>query len=259
MASAERGQERIITTVFGGRSTASRNAKVAELMDLGFRRAPSQVAVVKPYKPYLGSNAKPVPKTIRVLRAVTRSPYPKPRPGSVNEAPEEMLVAMAETIEEAVTAAHVETASLVVNPLALIQPVLEPAAPPPKPSPATTKPAVVVEVAPTPTPRPEPVRLAKLAAPEPEEERIVVTRLSTSGGRLWGINVGRFKTRNEAERVLLKTALKELGTLDTALRKVASSTRGHDANFVGLTKEKAQLVCRRLQSRNIDCRTIGPT
>jgi D-alanyl-D-alanine carboxypeptidase len=37
VASAERGQERIIATVFGGRSTATRNARVAELLDMGAR------------------------------------------------------------------------------------------------------------------------------------------------------------------------------------------------------------------------------
>ena len=86
----------------------------------------------------------------------------------------------------------------------------------------------------------------------------VVTRVSTSGGRLWGINVGRFTTRHKAERVLLKTALAELGTLDTALRKVASSPQGHDANFVGMTKEGAARACRRLSARNIECKTLGP-
>ncbi|MEP3578896.1 MAG: D-alanyl-D-alanine carboxypeptidase family protein, partial [Sulfitobacter sp.] len=50
-ASAERGNERIIVTVFGGKSTASRNAKVAELMDLGFRRAPSSAPLRKPVPP----------------------------------------------------------------------------------------------------------------------------------------------------------------------------------------------------------------
>ncbi len=45
VASAERGQERIIATVFGGSSGAARNARVAELLDMGFRRAPSRVAV----------------------------------------------------------------------------------------------------------------------------------------------------------------------------------------------------------------------
>ncbi len=57
VASAERGGERIITTVFGGRSTASRNAQVAKLMDLGFKKAPNRVAVQKPTKPSMRAPA----------------------------------------------------------------------------------------------------------------------------------------------------------------------------------------------------------
>ena len=38
-ASAERGGVRIIATVFGGTSTAMRNQKMAELLDMGFAKA----------------------------------------------------------------------------------------------------------------------------------------------------------------------------------------------------------------------------
>jgi hypothetical protein len=41
VASAQRGQERIIATVFGGRSAAWRNQRIMELLDMGFARAPS--------------------------------------------------------------------------------------------------------------------------------------------------------------------------------------------------------------------------
>ncbi|MEL6205955.1 MAG: D-alanyl-D-alanine carboxypeptidase family protein [Pseudomonadota bacterium] len=51
VASAERGGERIITTVFGGTSTAARNAEVARLMDIGFKRAPRYAKVVRPAPP----------------------------------------------------------------------------------------------------------------------------------------------------------------------------------------------------------------
>src|SRR6056297_2359670 len=50
-ASAERGGKRIIATVFGGNSTASRNAEMARLMDLGFNRAPRYARVRKPAPP----------------------------------------------------------------------------------------------------------------------------------------------------------------------------------------------------------------
>ena len=57
VASAERGGERVIATVFGGASGAARNRRVAELLDLGFQRAPSRVAVVKPPRPDYGAMA----------------------------------------------------------------------------------------------------------------------------------------------------------------------------------------------------------
>jgi D-alanyl-D-alanine carboxypeptidase len=92
------------------------------------------------------------------------------------------------------------------------------------------------------------------AAPETE----TVTRISTSGGRHWGVNVGRYTTRYKAERVLLKTALAEMATLDGSLRMVVRSTSGFDANFLGMTRETADLACRRLKARNVTCFMIGP-
>jgi len=82
--------------------------------------------------------------------------------------------------------------------------------------------------------------------------------MSTSGGRHWGINVGHYGTRHQAERVLLQTALVELSTLDQALRKVVQRRGGYDANFVGLSEDQAALACRRLSARNMDCQTLGP-
>jgi D-alanyl-D-alanine carboxypeptidase len=100
-------------------------------------------------------------------------------------------------------------------------------------------------------PRPE-----DLAAQESAPR--VVTRLSTSGGRHWGITVGRYGSEYEAQRVLLQTALMELGTLDEALRKVVRRSGGFDANFVGLSEETAELACRRLTARSVECDTFGP-
>ena len=279
VASAERGQERIIATMFGGRSTAQRNAKVAELLDMGFRRAPSRVAVRKPTKPRYVPNADvetPTPgaagKTLRMVRAVKKSPLPVLRPGTTPEAPpEELLVAMAETIEEAVTAAHVTPAPAETPDLSAARPQPKPEQPAPLVTASvlpTVKPVPKPQSAPdtaaaptpnsTPAPKPRPAAV-QVAVRDAEPELEVVTRLSTSGGRHWGINVGRFTSRHQAERVLLTTALAELGTLDDALRKVASSSQGHDANFVGMTQEAADRACRRLIARNIECRTLGPT
>jgi D-alanyl-D-alanine carboxypeptidase len=103
-----------------------------------------------------------------------------------------------------------------------------------------------------------PEQMAALAQPkEPEVE--VVTRISTSGGRHWGINVGRYGSRHAAERVLLQTALTEINTLDGTLRKIVQGGGGFDANFMGMTREAADLACRRLQARQVQCFMIGPS
>jgi D-alanyl-D-alanine carboxypeptidase len=109
---------------------------------------------------------------------------------------------------------------------------------------------------PIPIPRPDLTQYAQASIPDPKPE--VVTRLSTSGGRHWGINIGRFPTSYHAERELLKVALAEIGTLDEALRKVVKSSRGFEANFVGLSEETAALACRRLAARSVSCELVGP-
>lgn len=89
-------------------------------------------------------------------------------------------------------------------------------------------------------------------------EQEVVTRVSTSGGRYWGVNVGRFNSSFDAERALLKTQLTESATLNDGLRKVVQKGGAFDANFMGLSQEQADLACRRLQARAVQCFAIGP-
>ena len=225
VASAERGSERIIATVFGGQSTAWRNARVAELLDMGFKRAPSRVALRKPQLPVYQGNperSSPGTKTIRVATAVKKSLRPILRPGqydSVQEPPLALVGIDTEGQQLGIESALEEAQS-----------------------------ASLVNKAPT---RPAPLIVE-------DQEPQVVTRMTTSGGRHWGINVGRYTSRYAAEKMLLKTALAEINTLDGSLRKVVKSNRGFDANFMGLSRETADLACRRLQARQISCFMIGP-
>lgn len=237
VASAERGQERVIATVFGGRSVAWRNQRVAELLDMGFDRSPTRVAVVKPARPNPGqSNAGG--KIIRTTGVVDRSPRPLNRPGAVPA--EETLLALADGIADALAEAAVSDTK--VNT--------------PEPAPRAVQAASLAGALLRPAPRPvaETEKEARVDTSEP----VVVTRLSTSGGRQWAINVGRYTTRDEAERALVQTALVEISTLDEALRKVVRSPQGWEANFVGLSAERAELACRRLHAQNVNCLPIGP-
>ncbi|MBL9052591.1 MAG: hypothetical protein JNN02_02570, partial [Tabrizicola sp.] len=99
------------------------------------------------------------------------------------------------------------------------------------------------------------VELAEASDEEALEEVVVV--MSTSGGRHFGVNVGEYPSRYEAERALLKTALAESATLDEGLRKTSQSGGVWRASFMGLTEEQAELACRRLSARAIPCETVG--
>jgi D-alanyl-D-alanine carboxypeptidase len=89
-----------------------------------------------------------------------------------------------------------------------------------------------------------------------EDEEVVVV-MSTSGGRHYGVNVGEFPSRYEAEKALLKTALAESATLNDGLRKTTQSGGAWRASFMGLTEEQAELACRRLSARAVPCETVG--
>ena len=120
-ASAKRGERHIIATMFGGTSTAARNAHVADLLDIGFSRAKARVATRAPRTPaYQGRGAVAVAqapaapvrngdddptaaaKTIRLQLAVRKSLRPMPRPTAAP--PEELLLAVRDSVETAVAA-----------------------------------------------------------------------------------------------------------------------------------------------------------
>ncbi|MGB5837929.1 MAG: serine hydrolase [Albidovulum sp.] len=393
VASAQRGNKRIIATVFGGKSTAGRNARVAELLDMGFGKAPNRATVQKPARPLYaavadetedtmdgktgGSGKVSIGKTLRVNVAVLQSPRPRPRPVLAIDAPsDDLLAEMQKSIDAVLAEAqadpapvadtavladaamdlHADDAVAVAPEAAIAVAGAEPSAPEGS---DTTAPAEVVAFEQTTAPQPEtlaamtaapdgelvattptiadaaeetpdpfttatanaptsslkplrsPQRLAvvevpvetELAAAMPEPVAVqpeppvdvadalegskdnapgqapsqivlearaddvddisqdaleVVTRVSTSGGRQWAINVGHFGSRYNAERQLLQTALIEMNTLDEALRKVVGKRGGFDANFVGMTQETAELACRRLQARQTECTVVGP-
>lgn len=325
VASAQRGNERIIATVFGGRSTAWRNQRVAELLDLGFKRAPTRVAIRKPaalnYAALPPEPSSPnivtreAGKAINVELAVARSVRPAPNPGRKLQAPPEtLLLAMQDEINDAVaeiaeaqvaaaeatpdtTAADLAAAvadaataapeiSADATELAVVtlgtRPMPNPRmaavavrnAQAAAPAPVTPAPeAAPVELADTvPMPRPENISLdtssVQMAALVPQPialpsgeapaEQEIVTRISTSGTKHWGVNVGSYPSQYKAERVLLKTALKEMATLQGSLRKVVRRPTGYDANFLGLSQEQAELACRRMEARGTECRPFGP-
>ena len=304
-ASAERGGKRIIATVFGGNSTASRNAEMARLMDIGFQRAPRWARVRKPAPPaYAGRVASGrTAGTVGSRLAVMASLRPPERP--VRPAPEApaadapAIATLDAGIADAVAVAAAAAAAIPPEIMPENGPENSPRAEDDvdqqvvareSASVAEDDPETVAEAAPVPpaprevaflrtslvpaprpdqppAPRPEtsstsadePVVALASAPPQPlPDASEVVARASSSGGRHWGIAIGRYPSRFAAEKELLKTALAEMATLDGALRKVAPKEGGFAATFLGLSEDQAQLTCRRLAARGAPCETLGP-
>jgi D-alanyl-D-alanine carboxypeptidase len=251
VASAKRGRERVIATVFGGRSVATRNAHVAELLDKGFKLAPSRVAVRKPATPVYTREDRSQRPTVT---AVVKSRRPRPRPGPTLP-PGELTAGINDAVNQ--------TLALVEQQTATRKPVFEGAKGPLVD--LSTPPALPQGAAKAPPPRPRSTtEIASGAAASAVEVsrktagEQVVTRLSTAGARHWSISIGEYGSRHQAERMLLETALLELGTLDEALRKVVKRSGGFEANFVGLSAEQANMACQRLVARQVICDASGP-
>lgn len=235
VASAQRGEERVIATVFGGRSTAWRNQRVMELLDMGFERAPSSVALRTPPLPTYSNDGGPTgtSSTPRGQRAPERSMRPVARPNSGVNA--DVLAAITEAVGAALEPGA-EVAAAVEATLGAMD--TSPDRPSPRPEPQA---ALEPEPAPIPAPAPE-----------------LVTRASSTGSRLYGVSLGPQVSHHAAERLLLRTALAELGTFDTALRRVETVSRGYDARFAGMTEDQATRACARLAARDVVCETYGP-
>jgi D-alanyl-D-alanine carboxypeptidase len=223
VASAERGNVRIIATVFGGDTAAQRNARVAELLDMGFARAPARARVAMPSRPSVTPDA-PTAAAATARMALARSPRPPARPLAAvlaalahDAPPPEAVEALVAAVAGDAPGASLVNAALSARPVGR---------------------APVVDLA--------------RQAPE------IVTRASSSGDRLWSVDLGRESSRYAAERLLLTTALQEAAALDGGLRQVVTQGGGFSAQFVGLTRDQARIACARIAARNRACTPFGP-
>jgi len=259
VASARRGNKRIIATMFGGRTAASRNARVAELLDMGFERAPKHAPVRKPDPPRYANTSGLKHKIKRRSGQTTTSLVPLDRPfarssGSTindvisilaNQGEAELQREISEAISEISSpqretdhpSAH-EVASNESNPSAAIDSLLRPIFRPGNRASNQTGRAQFTE----------------------DRDRIGEgdAQLINAAEKRWGINIGRFNTRSQAERFLVSTSLAEIALFEDAERQTERSPLGFDANFRKLTRKNADRACRRLRARNIPCLVLDP-
>ncbi|MEO1550670.1 MAG: serine hydrolase [Pseudomonadota bacterium] len=255
VSSARRGNQRVIVSMFGGRSTASRNKRVAELMDMGFARMPKYARVNRPLRVNFDRTV------VAASKPVTRSARPEARP-QVNPIKLAQIARaqtdMADEVRSAVEAVIAGTATAPQTPNTLTA--------------EGSQNADTIRVA-RPVARPQ--RMAVLT-PDGTLDRVPVQTPSTAGvGALgatpqsaktpssaWGVDLGRHATRHAAESKLLRTALQELETLDQGKRRVdAIVVEGrtlYRARFTGLTQANANRACARLVARSTECGVLAP-
>lgn len=288
-ASAERNGVRIIATVFGGTSTANRNARVSELLDMGFAAAPANAQVRPPLVASTqgGSTAGNAPaastagvgaaRTIRVSGVVERAWRPQARPGAQNPVAVAVNAAVIEAVEEGVNAALAEALGLDpaqmggdqhsgldlrtmpgVTPEDFAQAeILAAAAAVETPAISLAAPAALAIAPPS---RPSEViltiaDLAEMQEAMPEVE--MVSRHSSNNPRSHSITVGTYNSRAVADRVLIQVIVAEAAVLEGGVRRIDSTARGWEAKVVGLSQDTAALACRRLQARGMSCETAS--
>jgi D-alanyl-D-alanine carboxypeptidase len=255
-ASAVRDGRRLITIVLGGRSTASRNAHVAELMDTGFeverRRAqgeliqiaqtffeqrgfgvgsvsadaPIAYASVNDDEDAIGAESTAVAYTAAPPPAAlpTRvAPAPSERAASQRAAATAQAVGQAAASSSNARAPHNVTASLNGAP-----------------SSAAVAPSTTPRRA-TPPPAREPARAAA----------------RTPAGR-WAVQVGAFREEKVATDWLTEVNRRFRTQFATAERNVQTAGDWYRSRFVGLTETGAKSACEALAERRVTCMVIGP-
>jgi D-alanyl-D-alanine carboxypeptidase len=85
---------------------------------------------------------------------------------------------------------------------------------------------------------------------------------ATTGGNDWGVQLGAFRAKGDAERQLLTTALMDVPELNGGLRRVeAAKVQGvtvFRAQFVGLSQASALGACETLARLQADCLPLAP-
>jgi len=274
VSSAHRGNQRVIVALMGGKSSGSRNAEVARLMDLGFAKMPriARLDTPEPLRVAGAAAARPVGLSAAAASAstvvaeapapevATLAPVGRPRPrmladGSIS------VARNSQTITAAIAEVNAELAAAQAS--RDLPGIRTPnGRPAPRPGVAARAPVGVVGSAST-------FAVAEVrtrpAAPELEAVQVASSGAGTggtTGGNDWGVQLGAFRSKGDAERQLLTTALRDVPELGGGLRRVeAAKVQGatiYRAQFVGLTQADAIGACEALARAQAACLPLAP-
>lgn len=221
-ASAVRDGRRLITIVLGGRSTASRNAHVAELMDTGFEL----------------ERLRDRGQTIQVAQTF----FEQRGFGLSTDNSEAVVYASADNVGD-----NVETTAVAYTP---------PPAPPPALAARMAAPVVQAELAPAPD------LTATLNGARPSRRTTSTTSArpapaASTAGR-WAVQVGAFRDETVASDWLVEVNRRFRSQFATAERSVQTAPGWYRSRFIGLTEDGAQAACAALAERRVTCMVVRP-
>jgi D-alanyl-D-alanine carboxypeptidase len=265
VSSAERGNKRVIVSVFGGKSSASRNAEVARLMDLGFQKMPNRVRVAKPAPlrsaPATAVAAAPsapqastagiaaAPASTNAGRSVALLTSNRPMPRWMGQ--RAAIARGNQSIAAAIAEVNAELAQSRTSGAAAVP------APEPRPD-ARTTPVAQGSA----SPGSASTFAAEALTPVARNEGRPPVEAGSTGDTNWGVQLGAFRSKGDAERHLLTMALRDLPHLSGGLRRIETAqVQGvtlFRAQFVGLSQGAAEGACATLARERADCLTLTP-
>ncbi|WP_298094813.1 D-alanyl-D-alanine carboxypeptidase [Brevundimonas sp.] len=232
-ASAVRDGRRIITIVLGGRSTASRNAHVAALMDTGFEveRARARGETIQ------------VAQTFFEARGFGLGPD--------SNGPIEYAAATGENDDASAGSSAPPGSGVAYAALPAPPPPVARVTPAPSEPAAAERPADVTailnggsNVASPPRARPP----ARPPAREPARE---------PAGR-WAVQVGAFRDETVARNWLTEVNRRFRSQFTAAERTVQNASGWYRSRFTGMTEQGARSACAALEERRVTCLVVRP-
>ncbi len=223
VGSAERGDVRIIASVFGGRTGRTRDKEMMRLLDLGFDRA----------------KAKPQPRTEMLM--VMKSPAPLSRPAKIYSDAESLIAMGARSIGEVIA----PSAQAALGP-----PIRAPRfSPVPAPRPGSDAAALI----PSSLSAPEFV----VAGAPPDQGD------GGDASADWAIQVGAYQYESQAAARLAAAQPADARLVQEADELITVARSGarplYRARFVGFSDERiARSACAELARHDIDCAVVPP-
>ncbi|MEM9147606.1 MAG: D-alanyl-D-alanine carboxypeptidase [Pseudomonadota bacterium] len=233
VATAKRGERRVVAVVMGGKSSRWRNRRVAELLDMGFARTPRRAREVRPRGPIV---------------QVARAPIPRARPVEVASGSAAGLAAIGAALAPAPAMAATDTGSRLA-PLYAVIPLRRPGAA--SPAEQAEAEAIVAEVA------------ARIQAVSGSLVALPPVRASQPEAPAWEVQVGAYRDRSSARAGLKRFEIAGLPMLsrDAMTIKEGRSRSGrplYTVRFLGLDQGTAREACAQIKASGRDCLALAP-